>query len=791
LCAATVEVVEEKGRLWVGKSVRRREDIYLVTGRGPYTDDVKLPDTLYAAFLRSTYAHARISKVDVTPALGHPDVVYAVSGRQLAKSLPSWMDFQGMRNPPRYSLAVDKVRYVGEPVAAVVAFSRYAAEDALERIEVDYNPLPPVVNPERALEGGSTLLYDEWGDNILLYKRYGGGDIEKALKDADAVVSERLTSNRIAAASIENRAILSNFDPVSDRLTVWASTQFPHVLRTYLSQITGHPEHKIRVIAPFVGGGFGPKSNVFPDEVTTVLLSMKLGRPVKWYEERKEHLMACAHAHEQVHYCDIAVKKDGTILGVRDKIIADFGVYGPFWTEAQPAMLTALALPGPYFLRNYQADLYCVVTNKAPHGAVRPFGRSVGAYVMERMIDLAAKEIGMDRAEMREKNLVTADMMPYTAVTGVVYDTGNYPECFRRAMKLADYSKLREEVQRERKKGRYVGLGVSTYVEYTAPNSMRLQSKLGWAVGGYEPARITISPLGKVTVFVGVVSQGQSHRTVFAQVAADELGVHYEDVIVEQGDTENTPYGQGTWASRSTVTAGGACVVAARKLKEKMRKIAAHVLTANPGDLEIRDRKAYVKTDPSRFVTVAEIADLAIKRPSLLPAGMEPGLDVTVHFEPEVPTTCSYATHIATVEVDAETGFVKILKYYVMDDAGVIINPQTVYGQVHGGLAMGAAYAMYENLVYDDEGQLLTATFMDYLVPTAREIDFEVIAGHMETPSPNPGGFKGMGEGPTIPTAATIANAVEDALSGLGVRVVDTPVSPELVLSLIKKSKRK
>lgn len=789
MSAATVELLKEKEKRWVGTSVRRREDVKLITGHGAYTDDVKLPDTLYAAFLRSTYAHARIVKVDITRALENQEVVYAVNGQQLAKPLPSWMDYQGLRNPARYSLAVDKVRYVGEPVAAVVATSRYAAEDALELIDVDYEPLPPVVNAEKALQSGSALLYEDWGDNVLLYKRFGGGDVEKALREADVVVSERLTTNRIAAASIENRATFASYDPITDHLTVWASTQFPHVLRTYLSQITGHPEHKIRVIAGNVGGGFGPKSNVFPDEVTTVLLSMKLGRPVKWYEERKEHLMACAQAHEQVHYCDIAVKKDGTVLGVKDKIIADMGVYGPFWTEAQPTMLTALALPGPYLLRNYQADLYCIVTNKGPHGAIRPFGRGAGAFVMERMIDLAAKEIGMDPAEMRLKNLVPGEMMPYTAITGVVYDSGNYAECMRRALKLANYENLKRELQREREKGRHVGVGVATYVEYTAPNSLRLQSKLGWAVGGYEPARLTVSPLGKVAAYVGVVSQGQSHQTILAQVVADELGVHYEDIIVEQGDTDNTPYGQGTWASRSTVTAGGACVVAARKMKEKLKKIAAHMLSVSADQIEIRDRKAYVKTEPSRFVTVPEIAAMAIKTPSLLPAGMEAGLEVTVHFEPEVPTTCSYATHVGIVEVDPETGFVKILKYYVMDDAGVIINPQTAIGQIHGGLGMGLGFALYENLVYDENGQLLTGTFMDYLVPTAQELNFEIVTDHMETPSPNPGGFKGMGEGSTIPAAATIANAVDDALSKLGVKVLDTPIAPEMMMRLIRSAK--
>ncbi len=788
--SAEVAVLRKEQR-WVGRSVRRKEDLRLITGRGVYVDDVRLTDVLYVAFLRSTYAHARIARIDLTEALRKPGVVYAVHGGQLSRPLPSWMDYEGMKTAQRYSLAVGKVRYVGEPIAALVAEDRYTAEDALELIDVEYEPLEPVIHAEKALEPGSTLIYDEWGDNILLYKRFRGGNIERAMQEADLIVEERFSSNRISAASIENRAILAHYDPISDHLDVWASTQFPHVLRTYLSQITGHPEHKIRVVAPHVGGGFGPKSNVYPDEVTTVLLSMKLGRPVKWVEERREHLQACAHANEQVHYAELAVREDGTMLGVRDKIIADFGAYGPFWTEAQPAMLTAISLPGPYFLRNYQADLYCVVTNKAPYGAIRPFGRSVGAFVMERLVDITARELDMDPVDLRMKNLVPPEMMPYTAVTGVVYDSGNYPLCLKRAIDLSDYYMLRKRAVEKRRKGSYFGVGVSMYVEYTAPSSLRLQSKLGWAVGGYEPATIRVSPLGKVTVYVGIVSQGQSHQTILAQVVADELGVHFEDVSVEQGDTDKSPYGQGTWGSRSTVTAGGACVLAARKLKEKMIRIAAHMLNAEPREIEVRDRKSYRKDAPSKFVTVTDIAGMAIRTPSLLPAGMEPGLEVTVHFEPDTPTTCSYAVHLATVEVDPETGSAKVLQYYVMDDSGVIVNPQTVYGQIHGGLAMGAAFAMYENHVYDEDGQLLTGTFMDYLIPTAREIDFDIVADHMETPSPNPGGFKGMGEGPAIPTAATIANAVEDALSPLGVKILGTPLAPEMILNLIEDAKKK
>lgn len=772
----------------MGRSVKRKEDPILLMGKGTYVDDLHLPGMLYVAFYRSPYAHARIKAIDLSKVKEHPAVVAVMTGRDGARLLPSWMKYPGLRDVERYSLALDKVRFVGDPVVAVVATDRYMAEDATELVEVDYEPLPPVVDAEKAVRTGAPLLYEKWGDNILLLRKFSGGDVEKAFHEADLIVQERLRSHRYTPTPIEPRGIVAHYEPVAGELTVWASSQFPHVLRTYLAQTLDFPEHRIRVIAPHVGGGFGPKSNVFPDEVTTVQLAIKLGKPVKWIETRREHLLACAHAREQVHYVEAAFKRDGTLLAVRDRVYADFGVYGPFWTESQPAMLSVTALPGPYRLRNYAYDLYCVVTNKAPYGAHRGFGRPVGAYVIERIMDIAARQLGLDPAHIRLKNMVGPDEMPYTAITGVIYDTGNYPEALQRALKFSEYRRLRDEQAQLRRQGRYVGIGLGTYVEYTAPNSARLAKALGWQVGGYDSATIKIDPSGRVTAYTGIVSQGQSHETIFGQVVADELGVSPDDIIVREGDTNTCPYGFGAWASRGTVTAGGACVLAGRKLRQKIVTIAGHVMGIPPEDLDVAGGLVFVRADPAHAVTVREIAELAIRTPTKLPPGMEAGLETTVHFEPEGPTTCSYAVHIAMVEVDIETGNLRFHKYFVFDDSGRVINPMTVYGQIHGAVAHGLGGTIYEELVYDENGQLLTSSFVDYLVPTSQEIP-RIEIDHMETPSLTPGGFKGMGEGGSIPTPATICNAVEDALAPLGVKILDTPLSPERLLRVIREAR--
>ncbi|MHB8568449.1 MAG: xanthine dehydrogenase family protein molybdopterin-binding subunit [Nitrososphaerales archaeon] len=773
----------------VGKNIKPRKDLQLLKGMGSFTDDLKLPHMVYAAFLRSPYGHAKIKNIDVTRARDLEGVVYVLTGTETAKQLVSWMQKPGMRTPERLSLATDKVRFVGEPVVAVAAVSRAVAEDALELIDVEYEPLPVVIDAEQSMAEPKALLYEDWGDNVLFHDEHKTSGTDQAFEKADFVIKERLVSNRYSPTPIETRAILASYDKTENALLVYASTQFPHVLRTFLSQTLDFPEHKIRVIAPKVGGGFGIKSAVFQDEVTAVILSMKLGRPVKWVEDRKEHLMMAGHERQQVHYVECAFKNNGTLLAVRDKIIADFGCSGTFWTEVQPAMLTAASLPGPYKLNYYDFDLWCIVTNKGPCGPHRGFGRPVAAYVIERIMDIAARRLGMDPADIRLKNMLDSTDLPWKTPIGVLYDTGDYKEVMKRTLNLADYNKLRREQETMRSQGKFVGIGIATYVEYTAPNSSRLQGPLGWAVSGWESCRLTADPSGKVTAQLGMAGQGQAHETVFAQVLSDSLGVKFDDITVQEGDTQHAPYGFGAWASRGTVTTGGACIKASRKMKDKVFLIAAHLLKEPPEDLEIKDNLIYSKRNPKlNSITFREVADIALRFSSRLPEGMEPGLDVISFYEPDSPTTCSYASHIALVEVDPETGFVSLKKYFIVDDSGVLINPMTAHGQVHGALAHGIGGAMLEELVYTEDGQLASSTFMDYLLPTA-DLMPEVVVDSLETPSLNLGGFKGLGEGAAIPTAAAITNAIDDALSSFEVKFLELPAKPEAVHSLLRGAK--
>lgn len=774
----------QKTSKYIGTPVKRREDPILLRGRGVYVGDITLPGTVYAGFVRSPYAHARILNIDVSETVKHQDCIYVMTPDE-AVFLPSWMEYPGLRQVPRYSLAKGKVRFVGEPVVAVVSRNPYTLSDIVDSVHVEYEPLPPVVDAEKALEKDSPLLYEEWGDNIIMHYTFKAGDVDAAFASADLVIRERLANQRYAPTPIEGRGVVAYFEKTRGELTVWDSTQFPHVLQTYLSQVLSYPEHKIRVIAPNVGGGFGPKSSVWPEEVATIQLAMKLGAPVKWIETRREHLLVCGHERQQIHYIEAAFNRDGELLAIRDKVIADIGVYGTFWTETQPVMVTMAAIPGPYRFQNYAYEVYCVATNKAPYSPHRGFGRPVAAFVMERIMDMAARRLGLDPAEIRRRNLIKAEEMPFKNVHGIIYDSGNYPEALERALRMAEYDKWRRIQQEERAKGRYIGVGIAMYVEYTSPSSARLSQGLGWKVGGYDSVTLKIEPEGKVVVYTGVADQGQGHYTAYAQVTADALGVKMEDVTVIEGDSKLCPYGFGAWASRCTVTIGGAIIKAAEEMKKKLKAIAGKFLEARPEDIEISESRLYVREAPERSVTLAEVATTAIRDPSRLPEGMEPGLEVTTHYEPTAFTTCSYAIHIPVVEIDPDTGDVKILRYYVFDDSGVVINPTTVYGQIHGAVAHGLGGAMYEELVYDESGQLLNTTFMDYLIPSAREtVNIEI--EHIETPSPNPGGFKGMGEGGAIAAPAALANAVEDALAPLGVKITETPLKPEYIWRQIR-----
>ncbi|MEM4354367.1 MAG: xanthine dehydrogenase family protein molybdopterin-binding subunit [Candidatus Caldarchaeum sp.] len=773
---------------YIGQPVRRREDPILLTGRGRFVDDINLPRMVYAGFVRSKYAHGRIVSINLSEAVKHPDFVAALLPDEAAP-LPSWMKYKGLRNVPRFSLAKGKVRFVGEPVVAVVSKDRYSVEDIASLVEVEIEPLPAVVDAEKALQPGSPLLYEEWGDNIIMNYSFKAGNVEEAFGSADLVIKRRYANQRYAPTPIEGRGLVADFDKARGELTVWDSTQFPHVLQTYLSQALNYPEHKIRVIAPDVGGGFGPKSSVWPEELATIQLAMKLGRPVKWVETRSEHMLVCGHERQQVHYIEAAFRRDGKLLGIRDKVIADIGVYGAFWTETQPVMVTMAAIPGPYTFEAYEYEVFCMATNKAPYAPNRGFGRPVAAFVMERLMNDAAQQLGLDPAEIRRRNLIPAEAMPYKNIHGIIYDSGNYPKSLEEALKLSRYQEWRVRQKEALKEGRLIGIGLAMYVEYTTPSSERLDKGLGWEVGGYDSATVRVEPEGKVVVLTGTASQGQGHYTVYAQIAADYLGANMDDVTVFEGDSKTCPYGFGAWASRSTVAVGGAIIRACEAVLDKMRKIAAHLLEANPDDIEASDSRLYVRDIPERSVSFADVAKVAWRQPTRLPQGMEPGLEATAHYEPKAFTTCSYAVHIPVVEIDPETGRIHVLEYNIFDDSGRVVNPLTVYGQIHGAVAHGVGGGVYEELVYDENGQLLTSTFMDYLIPSAVEM-FNINIEHMETPSPQPGGFKGMGEGGAIAAPAALANAVNDALAHLGVVVDQTPLKPEYIKNLIAKKSR-
>lgn len=785
------QTTENLKKRYVGSSIKRKEDLRLLTGRGHFTDDLKLPNMIYASFLRSPYAHARIINIDTEKSKKLPGVVDIITGNDDSRLLHSWMNHPGMKHgpqPPRYSLPTDKVRYVGEPIAVVAGESRGIAEDAIELIEVEYEPLTPLTNVDQSLKPNPTLVWDDWKDNIYYNASYNTGDIKQAFSDADIILKEKISSHRYVPTPLENRSWLVNYNKYDGTLNVNCTTQFPHILKTYLSEIFNIPENLIRVIAIDVGGGFGPKSHVYQDEIALVALAIRLGKSINWVEDRREHLSMFSE-REGSHDMEIAVKKDGTILGVRTKAVVDFGISGIFWTEAQPAQIIALSVPGPYNFQNYAYETTGVVTNKSMTGAHRGFWRPLACMAIERMIDLSARAIGLDPIEMRIKNLIQPSQFPFRCASGVPYDSGNYPEAFKKIINISDYYNLRKWQQEMRNQGKYIGIGIAAYVEYTAPNSSRAKQYLGWKVGTYGSASIKVNPSGKVTVFTGTAHQGMSHETIFAQIVADYLGVKLEDVVVDEGDTASAPYGMGAWASRNTVTEGGACVKAAQKMKEKVLTIAAFKLGANIDELTIDEGKIWSTVDPSKSIMFNEIAYLAIRDPTQLPENMDAGLEISVTYEPESGTTTSFGLQVSVVEVDIETGKLDILKYFIIDDCGIPVNPKTVYGQIHGSLMHGIGGSIYEQLVYDESGQLLSSTFMDYLIPTSIDgCPKELVIDHIETPSRGLGGFKGMGEGATIGAPASLMNAVDDALYLLGVKVTETPLSPENILKSIKKA---
>ena len=775
------------GAKYFGAAVKRREDPRFLRGEARYVDDVKLPAMLHAAFLRSPHAHARLGAVRTEAAARVPGVVAVYSFGDLErwmKPLPLFgapppglaaaVKFE-IRQAQQFPLCRERARYVGEIVAMVVADTRARAEDAVERIEVDWEPLPVCVDLVSAAEAGAPLVHEEWGTNLAVGFRNAVGDVATAFAAADTVMGETFHIQRYVGMPIEGRGAVAVWDRRDGTLTTWNSTQVSHFVQQGLSAALELPPHKIRVIAPDLGGGFGTKASGYAEDVLVPLAAIRLNRPVKWTEDRREHMMSAAHARHQVHAIELAARRDGTILALRDRIWLDLGAYN-VWGIVLPYNTVAHLL-GPHRIPSMAVEFQAVVTHKTPNAPYRGAGRPETVFAMDRAVDRLARQLAIDPVEIRRKNYIRADEMPYDLRmpyrdgNPLVYDTGDFPAVLESALRASGYEEFRRAQAGLRARGVYRGIGISGYVE-------------GTAIGPFEGATVKVDLAGHVIVATGAVSSGQGHETSFAQVAADALGVPLDWVTVIGGDTAAVPFGVGTFASRSAVTAGSSIHDAATQVKEKLVKAAANLLEAAPADVDIEDGQALVRGAPASAVSLARVVQACI--PTFASPGVaSPDFEASAYHH--VPTvTYASAVHVAQVEVDVGTGHVKLLRYVVSHDCGKVINPIIVEGQVHGGVAQGVGGAMFEEMVYDDEGQLLTGTLMDYLVPTATDLP-RIETVHLEYPSPrNPLGAKGLGEGGAISPPAAIANAVEDALAPFGVTIRETPESPARLLALIE-----
>jgi aerobic carbon-monoxide dehydrogenase large subunit len=767
---------------YVGSSVPRKEDPALLTGCANWTDNIKLPEMLHVSVLRSPYAHAKVTRVDVSGALEQPGVVAAFTGEDLADEwvvgIPcGWPVTEDIKVPDHWPLARGEVNHVGDGVAVVVATDRYKAQDALQSIEVDYEPLDVVVDVEAALEEEALLVHEQFGTNECYTWTLATGDVEDAFGRADVVVSERYVQQRLIPSAIEPRAVVVQPEPAHGGFVVYTSTQVPHFVKDVLAAMCGVPENKLRVVAPDVGGGFGSKLNVYAEEALALALARRLGVPVKWVEDRSENHVATIHGRGQVQYMELAAKRDGEILGMKVKLVADMGAYLQLLTPGI-AVLGAFTFPGLYSFGAYSFECTGAFTNLTPTDAYRGAGRSEAAYGHERIMDALARELRMDPAELRLKNLMPPFDEPTTAPAGVQYDSGDYEACMRKALDLFDYDGMRAEQSRRREAGdvKQVGIGIGNFTESGGLSPSKIAAGVRLQSGGWEAANVRVLMTGKVEVVTGTSPHGQGHETSWSQLVADALGVDVDDVEVLHGDTAVSPLGRDTYGSRSLSVGGVAVHLACEKVVEKARKIAAHMLEAAEDDLEFEAGKFSVAGSPDLNVAIQDVAATAYLGADL-PEEMEPGLNESSVFDPP-NFTWPYGTHVCAVEVDTETGKVSILKYVAVDDCGPVVNPKIVEGQLHGGIAQGIAQALYEGVVYDADGNLLTGTMMDYMIPGAPEIP-NVVLDRTETLSPsNPLGVKGIGESGAIASSPAIINAVIDALAHEGVTHVDMPASP-------------
>ena len=761
--------------------MRRKEDPRFIRGQGYFVDDVKLPGMLHGAILRSPVAHARIVSIDASAALQHPKVHAVITGRDLEDRGVAWM--RTISADTQAVLATDKVRFQGQEVAFVVADDGYSARDALELIDVDYEMLPAVVDPRRALEPDAPLIRDDkpgqTDNHIFDWESGDRSATDRVFADADVVVEQDLVFPRSHPAPMETCGAVAQYDPVSGKLTVWCTTQAPHAHRTVYALLTGLPEHKIRVVSPDVGGGFGNKVPVYPGYVCAIIAAIDAGRPVKWMEDRSENLMSTAFARDYAMRGGIAATRDGEILAVRVDVIAD---HGAFNATAQPTNYPAgffHVFTGSYDIEAAHCHVTGVYTNKAPGGVAYAcsFRIAEAVYLVERMVDCLAYELGIDPAELRLANLIRPEQFPYECKTGWVYDSGDYERTLRKALELADYDALRREQVEKRARGELMGIGVGFFTEAVGAGPRKHMNILG--LGMNDGAALRVHPTGKAQLSISVQTQGQGHETTFAQIVAEELGIPPEDIEVVHGDTDVTPYGLGTYGSRSTPVSGAATAIVARKVRDRARLVAAAMLEASADDLEWEKGRWLVKGDPEKYATIQDIA-MAARGSVELPAGVEAGLDAETVYDPP-NLTFPYGAYICVVDIDPGTAKVRIRRFVAVDDCGTRINPMIIEGQVHGGLTDGVGIALMEQIAFDEDGNCLGGSLMDYLIPTALEVpdwetDFTV------TPSPHhPIGAKGIGESATVGSPPTIVNAVCDALRPFGVRHVDMPCTPSRV----------
>lgn len=771
----------------IGAPVKRREDPELVTGTGNFVDDLTLPGLLYMQVVRSTQAHARIRGIDTARAREADGVVAVFTGKDLASDVQgpigtgTW--FVPDKKVPAYPvLTVDKVRHLGEPVAIVLATSRAAGEDAAERIEVRYEALPAVTDIEKAMAKDAPILHEELGTNLSFDAKFAGGDIEAAFREADVTIKQRIKQQRVLASAMETRTVVADYKPFGKTLTVWSSTQVPHFLRLELGGHLGIPETNVRVVAPDVGGGFGSKLRVYSEELLAAAASRRLGRPVKYAGDRSEDLKATTHGRAQVWDVEIAAKKDGTVLGVRATQYLDLGAYlspgGSFQTIAH------FVAQGAYKWKAYDGRSCGVFTNATPTDALRGAGRPEATYLAERVMDLVARELGIDPAEIRRKNFIRKEDFPYTNLFGLTYDSGDYEKTLDTALKLARYREFRQEQAEKRKQGKYLGIGLSTYIEIcgfgpsavTRPNA---------GVGLFGSAVVRPRLTGKVEVIVGSSPHGQGHETPFAQMVADVLGVPLDDIDVVHGDTAVGPMGMDTYGSRSLAVDGIAAFLSAQKVREKARRVAAHLLEAAEEDVVYEGGRAYVKGAPSRALTIQQLTAESYSA-DRIPKGMEPTLEATTFYDPP-NCTWPFGAHVCVVEVDGETGAPRISRYVAVDDCGTRINPLVVEGQLHGGITHAIGQALLEEVVYREDGQLETGNLVSYLLPSAADLPrFETEASVTPSPS-NPLGAKGVGEAGTIAATPAVMNAIVDALQPFKVKDVDMPASPEKLWHLMHK----